>query len=788
MDKGKMRPIPLTEISAMVDKITCRHCQSACNDYIKELSIPLEMKSGKGNQSFSSPLEVKWGAPNVDLLPQSDALISGESLGNSSDEGTMKVLGTIQLDGSSVEREIRTPGLSPIMNQLGLGISEDVKSAFDYVSMEEGGMRSGDWGGGHSSVDTNDAIDIVSKEDNDSSRRGNGVQIELVQQQGSLAKYFRLGFANEGNTLSVQDFDCLMKEVIIPCGMKEIAFDMTEDDLKKISEQTKSLFEETLQLVRIELPRILADAQKALADAKEWLKTSDPFNVKAVKALNECGAKQVKYMDTYRELLTRLDRRSVYLRAVKHDHQRWSNLLMEKLWDSYMESSMSLAEPSLQYLWKGIQLVSNRAGSVPLHCNSPQQRENLKSVMENRNIILARLQDKIEVELLSSPSDGSNTVSFLRRLVTFGEYFALKEENGDMMGDLATAVESMLKLRDELIFKIIYQTDVSTILKMQSSRCTELYAHSTRIYELVNDLLESADMNQKDRITWQANSIMIEEHQMSIDHCFGQEGEASLQRQLIEVQHLCHFIKSILQQCRLYRLIEATKCTSDNNESNVIPSEVFDLCEGQVPIPWCKKGFGKRRIVGILSACLYSWLQERCMEWHADLTHQELMAETEEELIKESKHIATAEQKTKSKKKKKRKNSKKDNSEEEKKEIFIQTEDVPKSSVEDNIEGQTSILTDSIPDNEHISSDPVDASFEDSEGRRVDSSASLDQGKVLATFLKKNGKEGLYEVPHTDKESVQVCVVDKGKFISAESFLCSRYFQALKNKDVYHYA
>lgn len=772
LDKRSMRPIPITEISAMVDKITCRHCENACNDYIKELSIPKEMKGGAGNPNFSSPLEVKWGAPNVDLLPRSDSSISATTREISNSEGKMTVLGTIKLDGSSVEREIRVPGLSPVTNQFGLGTSDNSKSAFDYVSMEEGGMHSQNVGKENSSLDI--------------SATDNGIRIELVQQQGTLAKYFQLGFENEGNTFTIQDFDCLMKEVIIPCGMKEIAFEMTEEDLKKISEQTMTLFGETLQLVRIGLPRILKDAQKALADAKEWLKTLDPFNVKAVKALNECGAKQVEYMDTYREMLMKLDRRTLSLRAAKHEHQRWSDVLMEKLWDNYMESSISLVEPSLQYLWKGIQLVSNRTGSVPLHCNSPQQRENLKAVMENRNIVLARLQDKIELVLLSIPTDGSSSTPHLKRLVTFGRYFALKEKSEGKIDDLATGVDSMLKLRDELIFKIIYQTDVSTILNMQSSRCMELYAHTTHVYELVNDLLKSAGMNQKDRITWQTNSIMIEENQMSIDDYLGQEGEASLERQLSEVEHLWHFVKSVLQQCRFFRLIEATKFISNNDVSHVIPPQVFELCEGDVPLPCCRKGFGKKRIVGILSACIYSWLQERCMEWHADLTHQELMIETEEELLKESEDIVAAEQKLKSKKKKKRKQIKKSVSKEMKEIISNHSEVVPKAE-KVNIMGEDEnlILSTNLPGNGYISNDPV--SLEDSESRSLDSSASLDQNMASTTSSNRNGIDGVSKSPRTEKEVVQVCVVDKGKTISAENFLCERYFQALKDDDAYHY-
>ena len=44
----------------------------------------------------------------------------------------------------------------------------------------------------------------------------------------------------------------------------------------------------------------------------------------------------------------------------------------------------------------------------------------------------------------------------------------------------------------------------------------------------------------------------------------------------------------------------------------------------------------------------------------------------------------------------------------------------------------------------------------------------------------------LHKNPLLEKEVSQVCVVDKGKLITAESFLCARYFHALDDDKVYH--
>lgn len=773
-----MRPIPVTEINDIVGMVRCRHCQSDCIEYIKNLSYnssPTRMTGYSGNRGFSSPLEVDSGGPNIELLeqysPPSNS-VEVEMLGSGNEK--MTILQSIHLDGSSMETETCVPGLLPARNQFGMGGIEDEENAFGYSLMEENN-------------------DDISNKQNGPCNRG-GPRIDLVQQEGTLAKYFQMGFENDRSTFSVQDFDCLVKEVIIPCVMIEASSVVTKEDYKKVSERADIIFKETNQLVENVLPEILEAAENAMKDAVASLKRFGPFNVNAVKALKECGEKQVEYMDNCRKLLTKLDWQSVSLRAGKHEHERWSNALMENLWEVYMECSKSMAEPSLQYLWKGIELAC--AGSVPLQFNSPEQRENLKTMLEKRNSILGRLNEKIMLELFSFPSGGDDSSCFLRRFITFGEYFALKEECGDDTTDLASAVDLMLELRDELTSKIIYQTEVSTILEMQSSTCTKLYNQCINAFELANEYLKNTDLNRKDKITWQENSINIEEDQMFIEEFLGQECEPSLERHMNEVQYLSTFVKKCLKQCRFYRQVEAAKVVLDTNQSIMTPPQIFKLCEvlgsGLIPTLKCEGGFAKRRIAGIVSVCLYSWLQERCMEWHADLTHQELMIETEEELLKERKEIASTEQKKKSKKKKKNKKWKTPAAEEVQEKALDDSEAVPKSDKGDSEEESSTAAENSL-DNENISSDPEEVALVNYE--QIDSNASLEEGKPTAILSKENGKDEeengidvgvLHKNPLLEKEVSQVCVVDKGKLITAESFLCARYFHALDDDNVYH--
>ena len=284
-------------------------------------------------------------------------------------------------------------------------------------------------------------------------------------------------------------------------------------------------------------------------------------------------------------------------------------------------------------------------------------------MLEKRLNILMGLQDKIELELLSSPKNadgnGYSSVPGLRRLAAFGEYFSFKGSNSlQALHTLLKETEEIMALQNKLVCATINQTELSTILNIQSDRCASLYKKSHFICKLLNDRFEEIDMDQKDKFTWQANTIMIEENLIAYDEIHRTEVEPSHETDLSEVLTLCEFVKNILNQCRFFNVVEAKASTPNSGEREEIPAQVLKICEKAFSGLKCEGGCGLRRITGILSAYLYFWLQERCMEWHSDLTHQELMMETEEEMLQEIKENAIKEKK-KSKKKKKRKGSSK---------------------------------------------------------------------------------------------------------------------------------
>ena len=804
--------IPLQEITEMIKKITCQDCQISCMKYLEYMSYdsstPNHNHSPKSDfgleggdththqhdsDGIPSELEVGWGGYQVEEQEKkgsNDSRFNGtrtrqEAREGEDDNDCMVLLSSIQLDGNSI-------AVKKDASRFSATIKRD-EHAFDYDLMEEGGFSND-----VDESDSNGAVSNLKVKDLKHARgagsgSGSGLRMDLVQEKGTLLKYFRLNLGLDDDlTFTVDNFDSLIKDIIIPCGTKEVAI-MTEEDIKQVTMNTEHLSEFLFGEVKCGLPQTLSDSQKALDDAEEYLKSPGAFNVKAVKSLRHCCELQVTYMERCKEFLTKLEGRTLQMQASKHEHQKWVCGLMNKLWSIYMDCSRSLVEPSLRCMWEGIQLDCKRTGCVPQYFNSPPQRENLKKLLEKRLLILAKLQDKIELELLSSPKNengnGYSAVPVLRRLATFGEYFALKEANASSpLNQLLTEIDEMMALRNELICSTINQTDVNTILQIQSDRCTRLYNKINHVCKLVNDRLENMDMDQKDKFTWQANTIMIEENMMAYEESRTAEVEPSLERDLNDVLNLCEFVKNVLNQFRFYSVVEAKRAMHKSDENEQIPAQVLKICERAFASLKCEGDCGLRRVTGILSAYLYFWLQERCMEWHADLTHQELMIETEEELLQESKENAAKEQKKKAKKKKKRKGS-------------------PKKSSSHEHEARQldeSLDPTEVNENRQVSPTAIESFPMTLEGSMKESSTSqsetlvknepLEDSQSLSKIVKEDSLTDLSldetkeEVPNNEDTLedtyVEVCVTDKGEKISAEFFLCSRYFQVLEDRNI----
>jgi hypothetical protein len=135
---------------------------------------------------------------------------------------------------------------------------------------------------------------------------------------------------------------------------------------------------------------------------------------------------------------------------------------------------------------------------------------------------------------------------------------------------------------------------------------------------------------------WQAHEIIVQEN-LDTPANIGEDTCVNDEDQLINVWALVENLTALI---RLKEFVEMS-ARKRGAVRKKIPPWAFvklDVKDGQkdkqsVPTTnaKCCGGSGKRRVICIISACLYSWLQERCMEWHADLTQKELLSDAKDD-------------------------------------------------------------------------------------------------------------------------------------------------------------
>jgi hypothetical protein len=760
-----MPPIPMTDVLEILDKTTCRNCRGDCNGYLKKIiNAKFDNSRGLGDNLVTmttmgrekGALVVAMGMED-DEMEFGDKQIEETKTKNIQNQGNnVKIITSIQLNECSEEDDRK--GIHMSYNGFHWN-QNDVEYAFDYNLLEEGG--------GIAEEDEEDKGSKQQKcEEIEATKKG--IWLDLVQEQNSSNKFFQLKHpttSSSNSVFTVEDFEIWVKEIIIPGGMIETwPFGVSEEDIQLLSKRCNSSLIDYMQILKHEMPQVLFGAHKALADAEESLKTPGVFNVKAGKALKECDQYQNTFMNYCRTLLVDIDRLTAHSRRHRHPYQKWSNQIMDGLWEFYISCSFSLIDPCMRFMWEGIQLDVNRTGSVPMHFNSPQQRENLKEILEKRFFVISQLQDSIEGKLLGCVQGGDKSSTNLRHLVLFGHFFSLYQEGNNVESNKTkAAIDLMLETRDKVLFEVIYYTSVHKILNVQTTRCNNLYHEISRAYTMVCNAMKNIKMCRKDLLTWQTNSIIIEESQIEYEMLQTKNSEPSLEKDIHRVQVLCDFTKNVLQQYRFLQQLEI----SSVKEVNRIPREVLDIYYSTSPTLGCQGSYGKRRIVGILSSYVYSWLEEKCIEWHAELTHQELMIETENELLQEQ--INCNVQKKKSKKKKKRKNTKTASPEEANNEFAHAKQrdlgsDLNSNNTDAVCESHTDggIVADG-KDIKNVENTLLQTNTKPSNIERV-STTSSNEAKQISN---KN-------------ENVQVFVSDQGNLVSIESFLCSRYFRVLK--------
>lgn len=728
-DQIEIPLIPVREIkSSILEKIKCRKCREDCEITLANMS--------------SSASSIPYGSSIYQDGYEMDVL-SGKEKGSKSPvkDGKFEVLNSLYLDRDTVEVKQQSKAQAPWQHhQKPHDHSmqyQDIEDGCPYALMEEGGNDC-------KANDIQDAVDPYK-----SVEERHGYNIEIIK--NGDAKYFRFKFKSTcPSSATMRDFDCLLKDVIIPCGMSKIANIIPEDILQKLSGDIEVHWEKYTKL-HMDLEGCTKKMTDKLFEAEQRLLDSPTFNPRAFSILQECENIQHSFLTKCREILLHLDERTVFLQAVPNEKQRWTRNLMRSLWEIYFDTTEVLSKPYLIDMWKGIQLHSNRSGSVPLVCNSPPARDSLHRMLVERQTILSKLFDEMTNLLLVSKMDKEQPVKVM---LVLGEYFHfLCESKRNDKATIECHLEQVLEFHHDLICRVIYKRIAKDMKNIFSEKCIRLYDNLGNLDRDVQTLENSSLMSKSESYDWKTNMIMMEE----FDECFKcamQEEkedsfEPSIEQDTNKIHHLCEYVKTLHGQIQLLRIFQCRNSEVIRNLSDIdIPQQLYKLCENTTLSPSiCERYCGQRRIAAVLSAFLYCWFQQLCMEWHADLTRQELMTETENELLEIESKVESSKSKKKSKKKKSKVKISEPAKAEEKNEKTKSKEEVRQAI--DSID---------IPEGSEVS--------------------GHEEEKKIDPFVENIGamsEDDLFE---------QVGVTDGGRKISAVDFLCSRYFDIIESEDV----
>jgi len=456
---------------------------------------------------------------------------------------------------------------------------------------------------------------------------------------------------------STLDVDGIIRHIIIPCGLVELE----QQNEQKISpENITSMKREASKMIETfsdkmnGLTKQIEVIQNLLNEASEASGNCVPFAPLITKKLRECDSECEIYMESYMEFLIILHHSTSAARL----EQRWLNKIDEHLWDEYEKTVQSLIEPSLNHRWKVINLQEKCPNALPPTYNSTVQRKYIHDMIDEKLNILSALNEKLVQVLGPSSSDEGfvGDLTTLKRIVAYAVYFSHKHIEKKCLDTRGCVHEykTLLILRSASVCKTIHETKILDILDIQSKRTDNMRNQTNLLSQNMAAHSEAiiGQLPQNYALEWKANNIEIEDRTAVADEIYKKRGksEASLESEKNELRNSCYLVGHVAKQCRLLEDLKDEYLYRDDNsiiKKLITPGYSKNLDDGQIiltvfaneerhgKIPEkCDGGGGERRVISIISVCIYGWLQDRCMEWHADLTQKELLSAVEDEPLR----------------------------------------------------------------------------------------------------------------------------------------------------------
>jgi len=619
--KDVLPTISLSNATTLITSTDCRKCRTASQIHLRNLTSNEKQHFSATEQGFEielKPANIKKSSSFITLSADSGLVRSNEA---------------------SPGRKEKISKLSvPVSDRFGtLGdvLTDDIEGAFNYRNMDdmvdlEAGLAVGI--GGSKEEEKNESFKL---------------QLRPISMGSDKEKYFQIGLSGgddeQSFPISTKEIIGLVKHVLVPCGLGEgeddgIAESIGRDDLgdkelAKIALQVKKRLkeiEDTFKAVKMKLYGI-----------RTGLEEIDPvprssFDMKTSKMLMgfdeqlDLGFKQLG------DLLLQIFKLTSFVgwsatRGFKFLQFTFS--LLER----FNHALDTLIDPVQQYRGNLIR-ATGRDGQVPQIYKHRVSRDGLQKLIEIKMNILGRLSQDMERAVTIGFQDGETSCMVeILVLQEYRRYTDTMNQDGcspEKVFPDESSETQMTRLIAARINLAVSSIRKPTVLGMQDKAreqredVTSLCKNIRKVVIAMEDSVSETKVGFLEMCYEKHESIYYEIEKNQKAGLYNDRGEEAC-----DTSMLLRKSNQLMMQWLI--LLCSRQCNGSSQEFVTLPRDadkwLDSIVNADITKPGkddkkaCDGGNGQRRVSSVLAALIYRWLEERCKEWNAELTRDELL-------------------------------------------------------------------------------------------------------------------------------------------------------------------
>lgn len=445
------------------------------------------------------------------------------------------------------------------------GMPESVEHAFDYFAMEEG------------HTDENHAL---------------------------LTFVYTEPYIQSNESLTLEQFGILLEDMILKPGLPERPSEdaglhhVLEDSVTSIIKEIK----QSEQELRNRFTGIERGHATLLAELENSIMV-EPFDVKTSTAFFQYDDK----LDTTLQALVEI------VRNVSKQHYRSSyrlrdTQLLEHIQDMYSWVAQTISpilQAQLAHAGRLVHLAA-RPGAVPPMAVNAQHRDSYRSLLMHKLSVLQELRRSLSTILFDKYV--FRTILAHSRMDAMAQTVALPSPLAtDGYDDFWTAALEMT-----------HTIKAGTVDQIQDKHVANAQAWLRTVESHSNVEAASHLKNAHERALQEAQRLQAVVLGSDDDEDAKQEAVPQFAVAVFDVFY------QVLNQ--ILHVMKTTQVVSYDGGTVSMPPNLLAFSKGEDHHGGpCQGGGGRRRATGIVVGLLYQWLKDRCNEWHAELTQNELL-------------------------------------------------------------------------------------------------------------------------------------------------------------------